>query len=138
MTGRPRTVLVIDADPDFLQFMRDLLGDEGHRVETADSVAAARARLQAVQPDAVISSLSVWGRDTELAGTVLVGDPQLAGIPLLVCSADINGLERLRGVAREAGLGLLAKPFAIDDLLDQLDRLLDRGDALGRLGGSAD
>lgn len=138
MAARPRLVLMIDNEPDFLLFMRELLQDEGHRVHTADSVEAAREEIAASRPDVIISDLLLWGDDPIAVGRMLATDPQMTGIPILICSAAARALEGLEIMTRPGGLELVTKPFSIDDLLRRLERLIDAGDELGLSGGSMD
>ena len=51
-------VLVVDDEPDIRQLIGDILLDEGHQIETADSIAAARAAMPVFKPDLVL--LDVW------------------------------------------------------------------------------
>ena len=43
-------------------------------------------------------------------------DRETASIPIIVCTAAINLVRELEGHLREKGVGVVLKPFNIDDL----------------------
>lgn len=120
-----RRILVIDDDPAIRAFFLDLLREEGHRVETADTVAVARALAVIQRPDLVISDVSVWECAPNALPQVLAHDSQFRGLPLILCTAlapaTIDELQSLL----PANLYVLAKPFEIDDLLDRIADFLN-------------
>jgi hypothetical protein len=47
------------------------------------------------------------------------------GLPVLICSADLEGMRTIQAEMAEAhDVGTLAKPFAIDELTEAIDGLL--------------
>jgi DNA-binding response OmpR family regulator len=52
-------------------------------------------------------------------------EPDFAGLPVLICSADIVALNEIEpAVADSPRVETLAKPFEIDELIGAIDRLL--------------
>jgi CheY-like chemotaxis protein len=121
-----RQILVIDYDADFLSFMAALLEDEGHRVDLAPSVAQARAVLAQRRPDLIVSDLRVWNLPAGELIALLATDPQTRTIPVLLCTVAAREVAELLDPAAPQ-LELIAKPFAIEDLLERVNRLLERG-----------
>jgi DNA-binding NtrC family response regulator len=54
----PQRILVVDDEPDIRDLIRDILEDEGYRVEVASSAAEARQQKQRLKPDLVL--LDIW------------------------------------------------------------------------------
>jgi two-component system response regulator VicR len=138
MTARPRYLLVVDSEPDFLLFMRELLQDEGHRVATAESPESARAQLRHTRPDLLITDLTLWSHDPDTVVELLSAEPRLVGVPILICSAAAHELDVVAARARADGLEVLGKPFTIEDLLERIERLLAHPGGYGHHGGSMD
>jgi DNA-binding response OmpR family regulator len=129
VTALARQILVIDADVDFLSFMAALFEDEGHRVALAASVAEARCVLAERRPDLIISDLRVWRLPARELLPLLSADPQIHGIPLLLCSVAAQEVQHLIDVAASSHTDVLAKPFAIEELLERVNRLLEQAPA---------
>lgn len=127
VTTFARLILVIDPDPDFLGFMGTLLEDEGHRVDLAASSADARAALAARRPDLIISDLRVWPIPAGEVPRLLATDPQTRGIPVLLCSVAVDEVRDAVAALSPASIDILGKPFAIEELLERVDRLLAQG-----------
>ena len=116
-------VLVIDDAPELRQLFRDALEGEGYRV----SLAAAPPTLDQIArlgPDLVLLDL-LLGEDEGVAWRLvqgLRGDPRLAAVPVLVCSAATHLLRRLELELRGLGVEVVTKPFDLDDFLAIVDR----------------
>jgi DNA-binding NtrC family response regulator len=82
--------------------------------------------VKATAPDLVISD-HVFGE--EKLGWQLVQrlkmDRETAEIPVIVCSAALKDLREMEGFLTEKNIGILYKPFDIDELLKLVERKLD-------------
>jgi CheY-like chemotaxis protein len=121
-------VTVVNDNPEFLALMGEVLEAERHVAFTIDgSDGGVVDRVGTSRPDLVILDLRM-GSDG-LAGWDLYqrvrGRPGAERLPMLLCSADLQALEEIRArIHSETAIGVLAKPFAIDELLAEVDRLL--------------
>jgi CheY-like chemotaxis protein len=115
--GSARSILVVDDDVAYLDFMRTLLVGEGYQVRLAASLEHLDAALRPTPPDLVICDIRLPGAPPFAALDRLAADPRTAGISVLVCSAAAGDLDTVRARASRAPLGVLLKPFDIDDLL---------------------
>lgn len=137
MTGTPRRILVIESDAAVRQFLVDLLTEEGHRVETAASLPAARALLGRWQPDLLVTDLSPWGAELDALPRLLAAEERLRDLPVVLCTAALLAApEELPPYA--PGLELVRKPFDVDDLLAAIERLAARPGAGDLNGGGVD
>ncbi len=121
-----RKVLVIDDDPDFIEFVTIVLESAGHTVHTATNAESGIEALQEHIPDLVILDVMMsyelggWNVSREMSA-----DPELCNIPVLMVSAIVsdsdedsfpnNGKVRLDAFMR--------KPLDPADLLQRVAQL---------------
>ena len=85
---RDATVLVVDDNPHVLEGMRLLLENDGWRVVAAANGRAGLALLRSEQPRLVILDLAMSGMDGWDFRAEQLRDERIAGIPVIVASAD--------------------------------------------------
>ncbi len=128
-------IVVVDNDEAFRDLLTDVLGDEGYRVVTSTTGADALATIRQARPALVILDLRMEAPD---AGIQLIravrGNPLTATLPLLICSADIAGMERHASFLQEQRVQALSKPFDLDQLLILVRRLIVPFDASNAQG----
>ena len=121
-------ITVVNDNPEFLELVREIL--EGDRYETTTIDGDHPEALEAVRasrPDLLMIDLRM-GSD-ELHGWELGqrvrADPELVGLPILICSADVRALRALEDDLEHArNVRTLVKPFPIDALTEAIDGLL--------------
>lgn len=116
----PRTVLVVEDEPSLADLLSVVLEDEGYQVAVAGDGRAALARLAAGGCELVLSDVMLPFLDGAALALAMQADPVLRAIPLILMSAA--PLSPARVVPHAA---FLDKPFALDDLLATVQRLLD-------------
>ena len=123
-----RRVLLIEDDSWIRTFMRDVLLEEGYAVlEAADGLTGLRM-ARSEKPDAVLLDVAMpelTGKDVLRA---LKRDRSTRRIPVVVTSAFPGALAPGEVELLEA---VLAKPLQVNDLLEQLQRLLGNHSACG-------
>jgi CheY-like chemotaxis protein len=119
----PGRVLVVDDDPDILEFVSMALEDEGYNVVSAPHGAAALERLEAAPPDVILLDMRMPVMDGwEFARAYRQRPGPHA--PIIVLTAAHDAAERASQIQAEAFLG---KPFEIDDLLNSVERFARTG-----------
>ena len=103
-------VLVVDDERDIRDAITELLSDEGYEVEGASDGAEALTKARDCHPGLVLLDLMMPGMNGWEFRDRQRGDPELAGIPVVVLSA----FGRVPGVDAAA---YLQKPFELEDLL---------------------
>jgi DNA-binding NtrC family response regulator len=124
LTAMPAAhVLVVDDEPDIRAMVKDILEDEGYRVDLAEHAAAARAALAVSIPDLVL--LDIWMPQTD--GLALLREwSQGAGLPCPVVMMSGHGnVETAVEATRLGAYDFIEKPIALAKLLITLERALE-------------
>jgi DNA-binding response OmpR family regulator len=122
MPHRGKRILVVDDDPAILDALQLLLEDAGYRVETSTKDSQhLDSRIEAEPPDLIILDILLSGHDGRTICKKLKSQKQTRDIPIILISAHPNA----EATAMQAGAnGFLAKPFDIDDMLAEVERLI--------------
>lgn len=121
-------ITVVNDHPEFLELVHDILeGDRYDSVTIDGDRDDAMEAIRASRPDLLMIDLRM-GSD-ELHGWDIAQqvrtDPNFDGLPILICSADIQALEALeQDLDATRNVAKLEKPFSIDALTDAIDELL--------------
>ena len=135
--SEPKTILIIDDDPDFVAAIGHLLETSGHQVRTAPDGRRGYELAQAILPDLILLDVMMTER-TEGFFTLerIRRTPALSGIPVIVVSSIYTEYPSFR-VSPDAGWLpadlFLAKPADPERLLTEVTRLLS---AAPRVAGS--
>ncbi len=118
-------VLVVEDDDVTRLVLESLLGRAGHRVRTTASVGEAWAVLDRVfTPDVVVTDMFMPGGSGLTLAAGLREDPALRDLPVVFLSG--RALPGDVEAARSLSEAYLAKPLAVDELLDTIDAVLAR------------
>lgn len=126
-TTEPKSILVIDDDPDFLDFCAIVLESAGYRVYTATNAQAGLQIMHEHCPDLVIVdvmmsyTLNGWSVSRQMAQ-----DPVLCQIPVLMVSAIVNeeDQEIFPSDGRIRIDAFMRKPLNPSDLLQRVSELV--------------
>jgi adenylate cyclase len=123
----PTTILIVDDDPDFREFVRIVLESHGYQVVEAANAPSGLAMMHGSHPDLVLLDAMM---SYELAGIGIIrtvrGDPALACLPLILISAVLSDDEDRFLPADERNMvnRFLSKPISPDALLAEIASLL--------------
>jgi len=128
---KPRRILVVDDDPDIVEYLGLFLEDHGYVVSSANRTSAALVALDEVEPDAVILDVIMPGRSgLDLLVTIRQHE-RWSSVPVVVLTGNDsivqdNGRTYLRGLDLERGPDfVLAKPVDQDALIKCLSRIIN-------------
>lgn len=111
-----RRVLLIEDEPHIAEAIRYILARDGWAVASHGEGAGALDAIRREAPDVLVLDMMLPGRSGFDILEDLRADPDLAGLPVLVLSA--NGQGEARMAAEGAGASrFIAKPFANSDIL---------------------
>jgi CheY-like chemotaxis protein len=115
-------ILVVDDTPSLLDLVRTCLEDEGYRVVTCLRSRDALRLAREERPDAILLDLIMPGVSGWEVLEQLRADPASARTPVIVCTAYVaealGRLQDLRGPTGDARIGLLPKPFDLEELVE--------------------
>ncbi len=128
-----KKLVVVDDEPDALEFVKMVLEGQQYVVQTADSAEKGLETVKANMPDAVILDVQMPGKDGFWLFQEMKRSPNLGDIKVIM----------LTGVAQKSGIGFNAdlmenyfgeapdeyveKPVRPEILLEVVDRLLSAG-----------
>ena len=124
---RPR-ISVINDNAEFLDLMSAILDeDAGYDVSLFKGEFVEISELVSSDPDLIIVDLLLGGASGWEIVTLSRSAERLAAVPIIVCSADVTALrDREADLERIGNVHMLAKPFAIDEITELVERLIGR------------
>ena len=124
------TVLVIDDDPDFLEFVRIVLESRDYQVVTAETAGEGLSKMVQLEPDLVLLDVVMSYQFNGLSVTQEIRrTPQLRDIPLILVSAIVSDEDPDFFPPSEDGPDhdlFLSKPIEPAELLKRVDELISR------------
>lgn len=125
----PKHILVINDTVAILELFRTLLEEEGFRVTTDDfsvDLLQMLGRVKADCPDLIVLDFIVMdeGKGWQFL-QLLKMDRETRAIPVIACTAAARLAEELQAHLDEMGVGVVLKPFDIDDVLAEIARKLN-------------
>jgi DNA-binding response OmpR family regulator len=130
LNARQRHVLVINDTQEILDLFREILEEEGYRVSLYSFAFRDLEEIEAQRPDLIILDFLM---DGDAHGWQLLQKLKMsritAEIPVIVCTAAIHLVRELEGHLKEKGVGIVLKPFDIDDLLREINAVWESKDS---------
>lgn len=121
MQHPPKQVLVVDDEPDILEFLQVLLEEEGYEVEVTPKGEDLEKLQQERLPDLILLDVLLSGKDGREIVKDLKSRKETKAIPIIMFSAHPSA----EATVRKAGADdFLAKPFDIDVLLAKIAHFL--------------
>ena len=128
-----KRVLVVDDDPDIVEYLGMFLEDHGYEVSSANRSSSALAALDEVEPDAVILDVVLPGKSgLDLLVTIRQHE-RWSSVPVVVLTGkdsivQDNGRAYLLGRDLDRGADcVLAKPVDQEALIECLSRITNPG-----------
>ncbi len=117
MQRTPKRLLVVDDEPDILEFLQVILEEEGYEVVTSEKGEYLEQLHNGGLPHLMLVDVLLSGKDGREIVKYLKSQEETKAIPIIMFSAHPNAEE----TARQAGADdFLAKPFNIDVLLAKI------------------
>jgi len=116
-----RSILVVDDEQGIVEVLVAVLGDAGHPALGAGNGKDALAKLEASMPELVLLDLEMPVMDGAHTLKALRSDARYARLPVIMMSGIPESMVKRRCPGSDA---VLRKPFALDELLATIARLL--------------
>ena len=127
MAADAKVVLVVDDDPDFLEFIRIVLESTDYHVVTSVTVENGLEVIRQQRPDLVIVDVMI---SYILDGLSLVRemqeDPALKDIPLIMISAIMSAEDLGELPSSPSADAFMTKPVDPTELLSEVRRLIEQ------------
>lgn len=132
----PKRILIVNDSQEILELFHEILHVEaGYQVELCSSSPQMMEKVKEIKPDLIISD-HVFGE--EKIGWQFIQrlkmNRETADIPIIVCSGAVKELKEMEGYLVSKNIGLLYKPFDIDELLSLVSLKLEYPDAAASAG----
>jgi DNA-binding response OmpR family regulator len=136
-SGAGKLILVVDDEEEIRKLLNRLLGQKGYRVIEADRGLLALRLVKEHVPDLIILDAML----PELHGFDIAkrikGSAKYGRIPIIMVSAVYRGWRIAEDLKKNYGIEeYLEKPFRIADVIDAVQRLVNRDQARGAAGGT--
>jgi CheY-like chemotaxis protein len=121
-------IAVVNDDTAFLDLMSQMLEMEGYETRIVREANAAFPQLREWLPDLVILDIRMDAPENGWTICELLKlDPSTSTIPIIICSAAILELREKAGWLEQHNVGVLPKPFDLDDLYECVKVALETG-----------
>jgi DNA-binding response OmpR family regulator len=135
MAGSERRVLIVEDDPDIVDYLSFFLEDEGYQVKAAGRSSTARELMDDYEPEVLLIDALLPGKSGLDLLVSLRRDPKWCDVPMVVvtgndtlleddCQSYLGAHEGVKGPD-----GVLGKPVDRETLLSVLDTLLNGTDS---------
>lgn len=125
-------VLVVNDTQEILELFREILEDEGFDVILSSFGIQEVAEVQEIDPDLIILDFLIGG---EALGWQMLQKLRMTRetekLPVVVCTAALQLVKELEGHLTSKNVGLVLKPFDIDDLLRAVHTAMQPGGIAG-------
>ena len=121
MQSAPKRILIVDDEPDILEFLQVILEEEGYAVVTSDKGEFLEQLHNGGLPHLILLDMLLSGKDGREIVRSLKNQQETKSIPVIMISAHPSA----EATARQAGADdFLEKPFHIDVLLEKIASFL--------------
>ena len=115
-------ILIVDDSPTERYYLTDILVRNGFSVTTADNGEEAIARIRAERPELILMDVVMPGANGFQITRSIARDPELAAVPIVICSSKNQETDRIWGM-RQGAKDYLVKPVDPARLLATIARL---------------
>ena len=116
------TVLIVDDSPTERYYLTDILVRNGYSVTTADNGEEALAQIKLQKPQLILMDVVMPGANGFQVTRSIARDPELADVPIIICSSKSQETDRIWGM-RQGARDYLVKPVDPAELLAKIAAL---------------
>jgi twitching motility two-component system response regulator PilH len=115
-------ILIVDDSPTERYYLADILVRNGYTVTTADNGEEALAKIRAERPQLILMDVVMPGQNGFQVTRAISKDPELADIPVIICSSKNQETDRVWGM-RQGAKDYFVKPVDANALLARISSL---------------
>jgi DNA-binding response OmpR family regulator len=117
MQSRQKKILVVDDEPDILEFLQELLIQEGYAVVVAERAEYIETLSDNSLPDLILIDVLLSGKDGRDIVRRLKSHPETDHIPVIMFSAHPGAEATVLAAGAD---DFVAKPFEMDEILEKI------------------
>jgi two-component system, chemotaxis family, response regulator PixH len=117
------TILVVDDTLTEVEILTRTLQAAGFNTVTAYSSEDAKVKISQQKPDAIVLDIVLPGESGFELCRELKGNPETAGIPIILCSTKSGEMDKFWGLKQGAS-SYLTKPIVGEDLIRTMNALV--------------
>jgi twitching motility two-component system response regulator PilH len=115
-------ILIVDDSPTERYYLTDILVRNGFTVTTAENGEEALARIKTDKPELILMDVVMPGANGFQVTRAIARDPELADVPIIICSSKDQETDRIWGM-RQGAKDYLVKPVDPEQLLARIASL---------------
>jgi twitching motility two-component system response regulator PilH len=115
-------ILIVDDSPTERYYLTDILVKNGFSVTTADNGEDALLKLRSERPELILMDVVMPGANGFQVTRSIARDPELSGVPIIICSSKNQETDRIWGM-RQGAKDYLVKPVDPAQLLASIATL---------------
>jgi DNA-binding response OmpR family regulator len=117
MGSKQKKILVVDDEPDILEFLQDLLEGEGYTVSITDKAEYVEKLETGGLPDLILIDILLSGKDGRKIVKHLKSQEATRHVPVIMFSAHPSAEETVKVAGAD---DFVAKPFELDEVLAKI------------------
>ncbi len=117
-----KNILVIDDEPDILEFVERVLQDAGYSIVKAKDAKQGLAILQSEKIDLLLLDIMLPEVDGWQLMQIMKSDERLKKIPVAMLTARVDAYDKIIGL-KEGAVDYICKPFTAEQLLKRIDEI---------------
>ena len=115
-------ILIVDDSPTERYYLTDILVKNGFSVSTAENGEDAMLKIRADRPHLILMDVVMPGSNGFQVTRSIARDPELADVPVIICSSKNQETDRIWGI-RQGAKDYLVKPVDPEQLLARIAAL---------------
>jgi len=119
-------ILIVDDSPTERLYLTDILVKNGFAVSTAVNGDEAIERIRAERPELILMDVVMPGTNGFQVTRAIARDPELAALPVIICSSKNQETDRIWGL-RQGAKDYLVKPVDPERLLASIAAVATAG-----------
>jgi twitching motility two-component system response regulator PilH len=112
-------ILIVDDSPTERYYLTSILERNGFTVATAENGDDAMAKIKADRPELILMDVVMPGANGFQVTRAIAKDPELADVPIIICSTKNQETDRIWGL-RQGARDYLVKPVDEAQLLARI------------------
>lgn len=122
--NQPRTVVVIEDDPEMIELVKLILAKDGFDVMGANNGHDGLATIEEYHPDAVLLDLMMPDMDGWEVYQSMKAQDSMKSIPVIIITAKAQSIDKVLGLHIAKVDDYITKPFSPSELLNSVRKVI--------------